>query len=235
MISIITPVLNGKKFIEKNIDSIGKLKIPHEHIIVDGGSTDGTWELVMGKYPNITSVKQRGSGGMYAAIHQGFKIAKYDILAWVNCDDEIITQNYQDAVQLMNKEDIDFLYGDGEFFWENEKKCTKHKANSFGKYFLKKGIMPFLQPSSMYKKDLYESNPLKFDTFRICGDLELFMRMVECKNVKVRYFRKSLSRFLKYGGSLGDLNNVRYQEEKKGLKHNPSPMDQLFFKFTRLI
>ena len=46
MISIVTPVLNGAKFIEKNIQSIQKLTIPFEHIIVDGGSTDDTLNIV---------------------------------------------------------------------------------------------------------------------------------------------------------------------------------------------
>ena len=46
MISIITPVLNSSKFIQSNIESIEKLSIPYEHIIVDGGSTDGTIEII---------------------------------------------------------------------------------------------------------------------------------------------------------------------------------------------
>ena len=46
MLSIITPVLNGEKFIEKNIISIQELSIPFEHIIVDGGSTDGTIDIL---------------------------------------------------------------------------------------------------------------------------------------------------------------------------------------------
>jgi len=71
MLSIVTPVLNGIKFIQNNIESIQKLSINYEHIIVDGGSTDGTVELVS-KYPHIKLLHQNDKTGMYGAIHQGF-------------------------------------------------------------------------------------------------------------------------------------------------------------------
>ena len=58
MLSIITPVLNGEKFIEKNIISIQELSIPFEHIIVDGGSTDGTIDILK-KFKHISVVNQK--------------------------------------------------------------------------------------------------------------------------------------------------------------------------------
>ena len=72
MISIITPVLNGEAFIEKNILSISQLKLPYEHIIVDGGSTDNTINIVK-KYSYIKLINQETNNGMYDAIRKGIQ------------------------------------------------------------------------------------------------------------------------------------------------------------------
>ena len=63
MLSIITPVYNGSVFIEQTIKSILKLNIEYEHIIVDGGSTDGTLDVVK-KYSHIKLIHQTDDEGM---------------------------------------------------------------------------------------------------------------------------------------------------------------------------
>ena len=67
ILSIITPVLNGERFIRKNIESVQNLTIPHEHIIVEGGSTDSTVEILK-EYPHLKVINQRERNGMYGAI-----------------------------------------------------------------------------------------------------------------------------------------------------------------------
>ena len=94
MVSIITPVLNGERFIEKNILSIQSLTVPFEHIIVDGGSTDKTLQIIS-KFPHVKVIHQTKKNGLYGAIHLGYENAKFDYLAWVNCDDIIYSQNYK--------------------------------------------------------------------------------------------------------------------------------------------
>ena len=93
MISIITPVLNGEAFIEKNILSISQLKLPYEHIIVDGGSTDNTVGIIR-KYNHIKLINQEANNGMYDAIRIGFESSKYDYITYVNCDDQIFANNF---------------------------------------------------------------------------------------------------------------------------------------------
>ena len=80
MLSIITPVLNGERFIRKNIESIHNLTIPHEHIVVEGGSSDSTIEILK-DYPYLTVINQNERNGMYGAIAQGFSEARGDLIA----------------------------------------------------------------------------------------------------------------------------------------------------------
>ena len=119
MISVITPVLNGERFIEKNILSIQSLTVPFEHIIVDGGSTDKTLQIIS-KFPHVKVIHQTKKNGLYGAIHLGYENAKFDYLAWVNCDDIIYSQNYEFALKKAISEKIHFVYGNSEFNWTKE-------------------------------------------------------------------------------------------------------------------
>lgn len=84
--SVVTVSLNHGRFIEKNIRSVLAQDYPHfEHIIVDGGSTDETVDILK-KYPHLkwTSESDRGQSH---ALNKGFARAKGDIIAWLNSDD----------------------------------------------------------------------------------------------------------------------------------------------------
>ena len=101
-ISIVTPVLNGERYIAETILSVFSQKgdFEIEYIIVDGGSTDRTLEIISGfqklldgrLFPTqcrnitLTSISEKDSG-MYAAINKGFSLATGDIYAWINADD----------------------------------------------------------------------------------------------------------------------------------------------------
>ena len=85
-ISVITPVLNGAKYIEQAIQSVLKQNyIDFEHIIIDGGSTDGTIDI-LSKYPHLVWYSEIDSG-QPQAMNKGFSIAKGEIIVYLNCDD----------------------------------------------------------------------------------------------------------------------------------------------------
>ena len=236
MISIVTPVLNGKKFILKNIESIQKLNIPYEHIVIDGGSVDGTVEYIRKNYPDVIVVLQKNQCGMYAAIHEGFELAKYDYISWINCDDQIIAKNFQESVIYANKNKYDLLYGDGDVLYLKSNRYNNCKSNPLGRFFLKKGILPFNQPSSIFSKSCYYRNVLDYEKFKIAGDLDMFMRMAFDENCKIYYFRKPLSVFVKHGNSLGDHNEKQAIYETSillGIKR--TLFDKYLFRLTRYL
>ena len=86
MISIITPSFNQGAYIEQTIQSVLRQDYELvEHIVVDGGSTDGTVDILK-RYPHLVwmSEKDRGQAD---ALNKGLALAKGDIVGWVNSDD----------------------------------------------------------------------------------------------------------------------------------------------------
>src|SRR6516165_4599434 len=86
-ISVITPCLNRKDFIEDAIQSVLRQNFPDfEHWIIDGGSTDGTLEL-LGKYPHLKILSERDRG-VYDALNKGIGRASGDVVGFLNTDDQ---------------------------------------------------------------------------------------------------------------------------------------------------
>jgi glycosyltransferase involved in cell wall biosynthesis len=88
MISIITPVLNGAKTIERTLKALSVQKADFEHIVQDGGSTDGTQDIVR-QYSRIYPVRlcDEKDTGHFDALQRGMTKARGDVLAWINADD----------------------------------------------------------------------------------------------------------------------------------------------------
>jgi len=221
VLSIITPVLNGERFIEDNIRSIKKLSIPYEHIIVDGSSTDGTIKIVS-KFNDVLLLKQKANTGMYGAIAQGIEHSKGKVLCYINADDQIIVEGFERMYNTIVNEPIDLIYSDSLFNFTEHGRFVQRPAVPFGKLFLKSGIMPFVQPSSMYTRELYfKVGGFNFERFRICGDLDLFQKMAFNPNSRFKKLKVTSSIFLKHNESLAVRNLSRHIEEHRLLKPGP--------------
>ena len=233
LLSIITPVLNGERFIRKNIESIKKLSIPHEHIIVDGGSTDGTLAIIE-NYPNVIVVRQSERNGMYGAISQGFEMSNGDLITWVNCDDYIIHEEYENMARELVMANADLVYSDSYIFYEKEQYREICRSCIFGKFFIRKGTLPFIQPASIYTKMFYHSIGGLNTKYKITGDMDMFYRMAGAKGAKFIRYKGASVVFLKYGESLGDKNTEKGHREREdaGIPY-PSLMTKVLFGVLR--
>lgn len=110
MISVVTPSLNQAPFLEKNIQSVLNQYYPNfEQIVIDGGSTDGTIDILK-NYPHLKWVSEKDKG-QSQAINKGFKLAKGEIIGWLNSDDVYQPGAFKKAVAIFNRfQDIDFIF-----------------------------------------------------------------------------------------------------------------------------
>jgi len=111
-ISIVTPALNQRPFIEETIRSILLQGYPEiEYIIIDGGSTDGSLELIAQYSPWVRCVVEKGEG-QSAAANRGFKLVTGDLIGWQNSDDFYGPDSFrQAALAAAQYPDRDVFHG----------------------------------------------------------------------------------------------------------------------------
>jgi len=215
MISIITPVLNGSKFIQSNIESIEKLNIPYEHIIVDGGSTDGTIEIIK-KYPKIILLNQSANTGLYGALDQGILHSRGKYIGWVNADDIIIPNGYEKLYKYTDLKNADFAYSHGFHHHVEEYRYKRFYARLFVRSLLRVGVFPFVQTSVIFSLSSYNKvGGFNYNKFRLIGDRDLFQRMSYDSELKFLFVPVFSSIFLRYKGSLLYRNLEQRKEEWK--------------------
>ena len=112
-LSIITTVFNAASYIQDCIESVLSQAQQVEHIIVDGGSTDGTLEIIRKYGPRLAKVVSEPDAGIYDGMNKGLKLVTGDIVGLLNADDiyagpEILAK----VIATLTANDADSCYGD---------------------------------------------------------------------------------------------------------------------------
>ncbi len=110
LVSIVTPSLNQGAFIAECIESVLAQDYPRiEHVVVDGGSTDGTVEILR-RYSHLRWVSEPDDG-QAAAINDGFRMARGDIFGWINADDYYLPGAIAAAVDVLVETGCGLVHG----------------------------------------------------------------------------------------------------------------------------
>lgn len=108
-ISIVTPSYNSAKFIEDCIQSVLHQNYQNfEHLIIDGGSTDGTIDIIK-KYPHLKWISEPDEG-QSDALNKGFMLANGEIIGWLNSDDIYVQLTFNKVAELLINSKIDAVY-----------------------------------------------------------------------------------------------------------------------------
>ncbi len=181
LISIITQVLNGINYLEACIQSVLNQGYPYiEHIFIDGGSTDGTLEMLssyQAKYPDQIRFISEPDKGACDAWNKGLRMARGEILGWLGADDMSEPGAIQTVVSFFKANpDAYFVFGDCKTINELDEVIGKSKARGFD---LEKSIndgccVPC--PSAFYRRQVVEKVGFMDTTIHAC-DLDYWIRV----------------------------------------------------------
>lgn len=182
LVSIITPSLNQGKYIEETIQSVLSQTYDNiEYIIMDGGSTDNTIDIIR-KYEKDNRLKwlSNRDEGQYDAVNRGFMMARGHILGWINSDDLYTKDTVQKIVDVFNdRSAIDIVYGKLRSFMAKRKHKRIMFTISFSNRWLRRYC--FTNPSVTFiKASLIQREGILIDnSIYTFGDWDWFLRMSE--------------------------------------------------------
>lgn len=190
-ISIITPSYNQGKFLEETITSVLNQSYPNlEYIIIDGGSTDNSVEIIkkyQDKIPYWVSERDRGQSH---AVNKGFKRASGDIIGWLNSDDIYLPQCLEYVVKTFRENpDIDVVYGN--FIQTDEKGKVLRKRHVFSKFRYETFLFHHYlgQPAVFFRKRALDKIGYLDESLSYAMDWDFLLRMKrQCKMVHVNHF-----------------------------------------------
>ncbi|HSA37677.1 MAG TPA: glycosyltransferase family 2 protein [Methanoregula sp.] len=177
LVSIITPSFNKGPYIEETIQSIRNQGYTNtEHIIIDGGSTDETLAILK-KYNGQVSWISEPDRGQSDAINKGWKIARGEIIAYLNADDTYTPDAVGIAVTYLNEHpDIGVVYGDGILTDETGKVLCPYHAGEFSMRELIYCRDNILQPAVFLRKAVYDRIGGIDEDLHLAMDLDYWIR-----------------------------------------------------------
>ena len=179
MLSVITPARNMAKFLPDTLDSVAALRTPHEHIVVDGGSDDGTVELLEGREdPHLTWISEPDSG-QTEAVNKGLRLARGDLLAWVNADDAYIPEAADRAIQhLEHNHGTSAIFGAVHYIDEHSEvfRTLVPPRWSWRKYLYLGAFVT--TPTIIWRRELMEQAPGLDEGYVDAADYDFYLRLL---------------------------------------------------------
>lgn len=192
-VSIITVSYNSRAFIEQTIESVLSQNYKNiEYIIIDGGSIDGTVEIVKSYGDNISNFISEKDKGIYDAMNKGIRLSGGDVIGILNSDDFYINNDVISTVvnEFMTK-DPDSVFADLVYVRADDldKIVRYYSSDNFYPKKVAYGWTP-AHPTFFVKKEIYERYGLYKTDFLIAGDYELIARFLVKNNVSYSYIPK---------------------------------------------
>ncbi|OFZ56960.1 MAG: hypothetical protein A3D92_06880 [Bacteroidetes bacterium RIFCSPHIGHO2_02_FULL_44_7] len=181
-ISIVTTNFNGGQFLEETILSVIGQNYPNlEYILMDGGSTDNSLEIIEHYSAHFTFWTSEKDEGQYHAIQRGFERSTGDIMAWINSDDKYLPGAFHSVAKIFRKfPDIHWLMGLAREYTEYGALVGQIQLNwcRWSKYrYLTNDFQFIQQESSFWTRELWEKAGARLDTkYDLAADMELWAR-----------------------------------------------------------
>ena len=222
-LTIITVCLNAVETIDQTIKSVFKQSYDDvEYIIIDGGSTDGTVDIIKKYSDRLAYWTSEEDCGIYDAMNKGVDHATGDVIGFINANDWYEDNVFESVINSFNQMKCDILYGDLILCGVNTITPYSNKyANlfDFSKHF------PIIQPTSFIRASLLKKYPFD-NSFKIAGDAKWYW-MAHVRKLKFYYFERVVSYFSD-GGISSNVTKVLPEWKTAALEVNRFEIERSF-------
>jgi len=239
-ISIITIVYNNAQCIESCIESVLSQTYENiEHIIIDGGSNDGTQDIIKPYLPQLGYYLSEKDKGLYNALNKGIKAATGDVIGILHSDDLFYeTTSVEKIANAFISSNADLLYANGKYVERDNINNVKriYKAKPYRKRYLNFGWIP-LHTTIYVKKEVFQKYDLYDESYMIASDYDISLRWF--KEIKIKkFFLNEWVVTMRLGGksTTASLQKKKSSEDLKIIKkHHLLGSITLIFKIMRKI
>jgi glycosyltransferase involved in cell wall biosynthesis len=186
LVSIVTPSFNQASFLEETIRSVLEQDHPEiEYFIIDGGSTDGSVEIIQRYAHRLAGWVSEPDRGQTDAINKGFERARGEILAWLNSDDIYQPGAVREAVAfLQSNPQIGMVYGDANYIDQDGRTLGHFPAAQTDYRRLRQGYVHIPQQSSFFRASLWEQVGPLDPSFYFAMDYDLWVRLARISELR---------------------------------------------------
>ena len=201
LVSIVTPSYNQVRYLESTIRSVLAQDYPSiEYLIIDGGSTDGSQDLIQQYADQLAYWVSAPDKGQTDAINKGFSKAKGEIFAWINSDDTYEPQAVSEAVAfLLAHPDVGMVYGDANFIDTRGQVIGRFPAAQTDYRKLRRGYVHIPQQTAFWRASLWDRVGPLDPSFFFAMDYDLWVRLARIS--ELRYHPRVWANFRLHGGS----------------------------------
>ncbi|HSL46412.1 MAG TPA: glycosyltransferase family 2 protein [Anaerolineales bacterium] len=195
LISIVTPSYNQGRYLEETIQSVLSQDYPQiEYLILDGGSTDGTIEILHKYEDRLAGWVSEKDQGQTDAINKGFARAKGEILAWLNSDDTYEPGAVAAAVKYLQEyPEVGMVYGDCNYINETGDVIGKFPSARTNYRLLRRGYTHIPQQTMFFRAELWKQVGPLDPSFYFAMDYDLWTRMAA--RTEIRYVPQTWANF----------------------------------------
>lgn len=184
-----------------------------EYVVVDGGSTDGTIDIIKSYEPKFKGrlhwISEKDEG-IYDAMNKGIRMATGDVIGLVHSDDMLYDAHVvTDIVEAFERSKADFVYGDGIFvnFNDTNKVVRNWIGGPYYRWKVRCGWLP-LHPTCYIRRDVMMREGLYDESFHIAADTDLLVRYLYNAHLRVCYLKRKIIR-MRMGGLSTDSEKRR--------------------------
>lgn len=181
-ITVVTPSFNQGRFLEDTILSVLGQQYPNlEYIIIDGGSTDNSVDIIKKYEKHLSYWISEKDNGQAHAINKGFELAHGEILCWLNSDDLFMPNILLFVAAQLNTGESEIMTGDCIHFFENGSYGTTAEGSHTSEYFREMDIRDgdiIIQPSTFWTRKTWERTGILNEKLNYVFDWEWFLRVI---------------------------------------------------------